>query len=201
MTALTSDHCSLDPSKRRSEQLRSHRMATLLLVCSLGLSCCGEPLPSSPTLDALAGEDDQVMLCGFAVTTEDGKTTRHLDDGDEVELLKGYQGYLLVQVRAHLWGAVSREVQLRVSGAKDGGPSFATVVPARTPIAATDGHLRTTPLEIWLTPADPFAFRDQLGTLTLQAKGAGRTCTRTVKVRFVDKTFCVHHDDGSVVCP
>ncbi len=177
--------------------LRSLTLALALAVAPVSPSCSAQPDGS----DSDVGDGDE-LRCGLVVQDVAGTTTaRHLVDGDEVELLKGYQGYLLVQVRAHLWGAVPRTVQIKLSGAKDGGAPLVTVLPSRTPGDAADQHRRTEPLEIWLSPPDPTAFADKDGTLTLLAQGSGRSCTSTVRVRFVDKTFCVHYDDGSVACP
>lgn len=141
------------------------------------------------------------MLCGFVVTAADGETQRHLVDGDEVELLKGVQGYLLVQTTAHLWGSVPRMVEVKVTGAKDNAPGMDSTTPPRALTFAVDGHRATDPLEVWLAPPIPAEFLNQPGTLTLQVQGGGRSCKTAVRVTFVDKTFCVHHDDGSISCP
>ena len=178
--------------------MRVDRLLALSLAL-VAMSCSAQPSADSSGSDT--GAQDE-LRCGLVVQSVAGETTgRHLVDGDEVELLKGYQGYLLVQVRAHLWGAVPRSVQIKLTGAKDGGAPLATVLPSRTPGDADDGHRRTESLEIWLSPPDPTAFADKDGTLTLHAQGSGRSCESTVRVRFVDKTFCVHYDDGSVACP
>jgi len=192
--------------------LRFHQIGlrTTLRVALLSVWVCGGVACSQgvaePPKKVDAGGDGGVVVdqlrCNLVIADpKSASGTRHLADGDEVELLKGYQGYLLVQVRAHFWGAVPRSVQLKLSGGKDGSDALVTVLPSRTPIDAADQHQRTDPLEIWLSPPDPVAFANRMGTLTLSAKGSGRSCLFSVNVRFVDRTYCVHYDDGSVACP
>ncbi|MCO4762225.1 MAG: hypothetical protein KC502_12015 [Myxococcales bacterium] len=177
------------------ERLGTEWIFRLLPVALLALA--GATGCTSESSTSVASE---TMNCGLVVAQPDG-TIRHLVDGDEVELLKGYQGYLLVQAQAHVWGELPRTVALKMSGALIGGPPMVSVVAARPPKAATDGHQGSEPLEIWLSPPDPKVFADKDGRLTLEVKGAGRTCSVDVAVRFVDRTYCIHYDDGSVTCP
>ena len=198
---------STPPPRLPRTPWRARPALSLALTIPLILGLAGPSCTAQSATDARdsAADNDAIedeLHCGLVLRgVNTTAAERHLVDGDEVELLRGYQGYLLVQVRAHLWGAVPRAVQLRISGAKDGGAPLETVLPSRTPGDAPDSHRQTDPLEIWLSPPDPTAFDGHKGTLTLQAQGSGRSCASTVRVRFVDKTFCIHHDDGTVVCP
>ncbi len=165
--------------------------------------CVHGPLLLALALVACTSEggDEPSAATGLRCGLVAERTGQHLVDGDEVELLKGYQGYMLVQVRAHVWGDVPRDVQVKLSGGRDGFDPLVTVVGTQNPAEGSDSHRTTTPLEVWLSPPNPSDFVGRTGALTVEVRKGALSCAHSVRVTFVDRTYCVHYDDGTVVCP
>ncbi len=122
-------------------------------------------------------------------------------DGGTVELVVGYQGFMLIIVRAHTEvGALPELPKVKMTVEREGGePSVSTVVRAAINKDAK-GHDVTESLEMWLYPPAPGEFNGKSGSLQLDLYGRGSDCSAKVNVKFIDEELCKHSEDGSVVC-
>lgn len=120
--------------------------------------------------------------------------------GGDVELTRGFQGYLLVVAALRIEGASPRKTLVKLHANKDGDPPHDSARPGLQWEAAGGGAISES-FEIWLSPPLVTAFVGRTGSIALEVSEAGaQLCALEQAVRFVDDQVCMHYEDGSLDC-
>ena len=175
------------------------RVAAILAAVGIvaSLSCTAEP--SEATTD---NGDVSDVRCELGTTDAAGETFTLLAEGGDVELTRGFQGYLLILLRIRCEGAGLRRTGLAISASRDEGPIRDSAHPGLRWEPAADGSSLSEAFEVWLTPALVAEFVGRLGWVEIAALDVSDGEISRVRraVRFVDDHICMHFEDGHLDC-
>lgn len=166
--------------------------AFLAIACAVG---CDAPA-------ALEQVEAAPATCLLGQTGHDGQSFDLIDDGGDVELTRGYQGYLLVLLRLQATASAPRSTRLIIRAGRADLAHHDSLNPRVTWEPLLEGGARSEPFEVWLSPALVSEFVGRQGSIRVTASNeAGQVvCVAERKVRFVDDDICMHYDDGSLAC-
>ncbi len=197
----------------RPAHRRPHTTLAALVLPVCALAACGvEDAPSQDT-SAPTGTADTPSVDGAGDvqddsgggpsctigTVKDGVFSAWVD-GDDAELVVGYQGYLFVYVQvADSSGALLKPKARMTAKCVGLEPSITSRWRADM-TEQEDGSTVSEQLEVWLFPALRTEFEGQLGTLEVELEQDGLGCHASVNVRYVDDELCKHFEDGSLKC-
>jgi hypothetical protein len=123
-----------------------------------------------------------------------------LDEGGDVELTRGIQGYLLVFAALRAHGASPRKTHVALRAARDGDAPLQTQRPGLAWTPGADGAT-SEPFEIWLAPPVITEFVGRTGWIEARVgPEAAPLCVVRRAVRFVDREVCMHYEDGTLDC-
>ncbi len=151
-----------------------------------------------------AGDTAQpsVVRCELGTTDPTGVSFAALAEGGDVELTRGFQGYLLILLRLRCEGAAPRRTGLTISASRDEGPARDSAHPGLRWDPAADGSSLSESFEVWLTPALVPEFVGRTGWVEIAAFDTkdAEICRVRRAVRFVDEDICMHFEDGHLDC-
>ncbi len=167
-----------------------HRLLPALLL----LGCPGDT--PDETVDAqVAAQVD----CQLGIADGDGDGFSAMDADGALEMLQGFQGFLVVLPRVRV-EAPAEPMDLSFSVELAGEAPFGGVQLATPLFEAGDGGSVTDDIVVFLTPTDISHFKDRPATLSVRLDSAAHTCLVQREVLLVDRDVCVHAGDDPV-CP
>lgn len=199
-TATCHDRCATPGATVCAPTARARRpslaFATMLLGLVTAAACADDA--SKGGSDATATE----VRCELGTTDLSGTSFLPLAEGGDVELTRGFQGYLLILLRMRCEGAGPRRTGLTIAASRDEGPVRDSVHPGLRWEPAADGSSLSDSFEVWLTPALVPEFIGRTGWVEIAAIDAvdHEICKVRRAVRFVDDDICMHFEDGHLDC-
>ncbi len=165
------------------------RLFPLLLL----LGCPDEGTPEEP--DAPPATE---VACELGLREGD-RGFAPMGAAPELEMLQGFQGFLVILPRIRLEGPVAL-MNAHFGVALDGEAPFGGAQLDTELFGDGASHAVTDDIVVFLTPTDVSHFKDREAELTIRLENRTHTCTVSRRVLLVDHDVCVHAADEPV-CP
>lgn len=176
--------------------MRPSELSPLLGALLLTTACPADPaqeVDADVVVDALTP-----FGCELGIADPDGAFIP-LEDADEVELMLGFQGFLLVELMGRTGDPSVELAHARANVAVEGLPAFDSFI-GEIRFAPSDGLRTSPPFPLLLESAEVGLYRDREATLVLRFTAADKVCSLVHRVVFVDHDNCFHTGAGAE-CP
>lgn len=176
----------------RPSDPRAHAAAlavAVLVGAALGTACEPDPGPASGDATSDVADVRPTIACAFGRRTLDDRFVP-LGDGAELELVMGFQGFLLVEVAVSVPGDAPGRGTAKLALTVTDQPQNALVQPEVCFTALAAGGWVSDRLVILLNPPVTSQYVDRDAVLSARLELPAGDCVGTTSLRLVDRNPC-----------